>query len=729
MEFATTFHPDEKKDVAPKPEPILESMREAQAFIDKNKDLFQSISMDRSLRFKAGDAFVIDFKEGVITLDAKDFDLMRENGESEAQILWSVCHEMSHFRDLQQNPEGMLKHFEYMWSRARALAPKVEEIFIRRFGKIPPGFEEKIPFNEEIGETVTGTEKFVYDKLHLLYNSLDDMYVNDVLPLRTPSFAESGQDGKEVTRLYRDFLFPTDHDKLGQPPEEGRAVDYSSMPKSYQLAYALLRARMVKDQDVLVSDDMTQILDGFADETAKKYGFTLRKMVEQLTRYKNKEVRDPQVRYKKLKETAEPIYIKLLMADLETMPPPPPPKPKKEKGGKGKKGEPDGDEVDKTKQGTDPWQELDNKPEPIDLKTIQDFLKQKKEVDKGKEDKEKKERLTPEERAASDQASSDQRLAKKYDVDPAAAAAYRELQKSVEPYKEMLATVFGELMKTIEEKIRQFWVEGFRSGRLNVNRFIQKYGAEMATEQYHLIPFDELDVFDKKDLVSRISILPNQFHFRLIGDGSGSMNGDRIRALQQVVVLFEEAFATLEANMNHRFRMKEPVVCDTEIRMFGDVGKSKIVKPFLGSIRDMEQEMIARWKAIPEINSGYGMTHDAEVFYDILSTLKPEDEIKMKKGQLVEFVIEVTDGGSQTAQPTRNAAHTLSEKGMIVRALQIGVPSDEDKATFESIWGEDGERISDPSEIASAVSKMIAGEIRKISARIQHYEVEDESED
>lgn len=731
-----------KKSSVDKPEQGDEFMREAQTFIDRNLALFSSISGDRSLRFKAGNSFMIDFEKKEITLEANDFRNMREKGESEAQILWSVCHELSHFRDLQENPEGMLGHFEYMWVRARELAPKVENIFVRRFGEVPKQFQTRIPFDKESGETVSGLEAMIYQKIHLFYNSLDDMYVNDVLAIRTPSFGRGGQYESEVGRLYRDFLFPTDGEKIGEPPELGRPVDYSKKPKSYQFTDSLLRRRMVGDQFVLLSPDVDQLLDGYLDPTAKRLGMTIRKTVETLTRYRNVAVRDPAERYKKLKQGIESHFVRLLMEDFENMPPPQPPSEKKGKGGKEGEGEGEGKEGEGKKTENkdqnnhtnsevkpDPWMTTDDKPEPLDLQTIREYIKQKKEDDKKEEERKRRDRLNPEERLRLDQKDRDKAVCERHDADPKLAELYRELQQSVEPFKEQLANVFEDLMKTIDEKIRFFWVQGFRSGKLNIERFIYKYGAEIASEQYHLIPFDSLDVYDQKDLISRISILPNRFRFRLVGDGSGSMHGERIVALQQLTVLFEEAFASLEANMNQRFRLKEPVVCDTEVRMFGDVGRSVVVKPLMHGARDMESEMVSRWQALGQINSDYGMTYDAEAFDHISQSISTEDLEDIQKGRLVEFVVEVTDGGSQTAQETRDAVHQLSEKGIITRGLQIAEPTDEERNIFDSVWGTDGAHVADVSKVAGAIASMIENEIKKISTKIQHYEVDDNEQE
>ncbi len=703
---------------------------EAQRFIDNYRELFFAVARDRSLDFKPGAGFYIDLKKGVIFLDVKDWKLAKERGLSEWQILWSVCHEISHFYDLRESPEQMLGNFEYLERRAKELEPQVLEILRQKLGgELPEYLTREISVGEKGERTTTPIQKFLYKKLHLLYNSLDDMYVNGTLAFRSGAFDErTGSQAPEVRRLYRDFLFPTKPKEPGAPPEELEAADYANLPKSYQLAYALLRRRMVGEQEILVSPEVQAKLKGYADKTAEKFGMTLEREVTAITRSLPRPALSKKAgpwdlgwRYERIRQAVEPHFVELLMKDLEELPPPDPDGDSGESsGGGGKPG------------GENPWQELDNKPEPIDIDTVKDFIKQqnekKKEEEAKKKEAERKARLTPEQKADEAQRQEDAELCKKYDIDPAAAEEYREIERSIEPYKRELAKVFEEVMNSVSARITRFWAEGFRAGRFNVERFIKKYGAELGAEQLEIIPWESLDVYDQREFVLRLTLFPERIHVRLVLDGSGSMSSERILALKQLSALVLEALSTFEATINLRFRLKEPVRVDTEIRMFGDPGNSKIVKSFAEGKPTHDEERADRFRAFGQIDNSYGGTYDAEPFEEIARSIQASEEADLRSGKAKEFVFEITDGGSQSGQETRNAIDLLEQKGVvkgkptgvIVRGFQIGEPDESEKDTFERIWGEAGARISHPKDLAPAVAALLASELRKTEIQIQY---------
>lgn len=62
------------------------------------------------------DGFYIDLENGVVHLDTKWF---MEKGFSPEQILWATLHELSHFRDLVEDPGRMMHNFEYIRRQAK----------------------------------------------------------------------------------------------------------------------------------------------------------------------------------------------------------------------------------------------------------------------------------------------------------------------------------------------------------------------------------------------------------------------------------------------------------------------------------------------------------------------------------------------------------------------------------------------------------------------------------
>jgi len=755
----------------PELQPYVPQVRQ---FINEYQEIFYAIARDRSLRFKAGPRSFIDFKAGEINVGVDLWQWGENSGLSLWQKVWANAHEITHFGELRRAPEELLGNFEYLERRAHQLAPQVLDIWKRKSGgKIPDYLTTPVPIDRK-GTTKPYVEVFVYKQLHRLYNSLDDIYVNKELALRSPVFAPDGSQGQEVKRLYRDYLFPTNPDKRGEPPQELEAADCASRPKSVQLADVLLRYHMVPDQTILTSPEVQAKIKGYADQFAQERGITLEKEIEYITNPGNTKARSPAWRHKRIRQILEPIFVDFFLNDLEEQPLPQEQKGQKgepqegrseadqtpqdageskepeksgdeeedegeqaeEEGGETKDEgeETDGDELESTQ---DPWQTTDDRPDSIDIDTVREFIKQQKEKKKEEKREQDKERLTPEERAQSAQAQIDEKICQQYDVDPNLAEEYREFDASVEPYKKELAAVFEELMQTISQQVSRFWAEGFKSGKFNINRFIRKYGPLLAAERPDLIPWDMLDVYDQREFITRLVLFPNRLTVRLVLDGSGSMNKERIMALKQLCVLFLEGLSTFEATVNLRFRLKESIAVDTEIWMFGSQGASQVAKPLAGERIIPEEERANRFSAFGQINADYGKTCDAEPFWQINESIDSALEADLNAGKAKELIFEITDGGSNetseyadagtdAAQDTRNAIAAVETKGAVARGFQIGEPDSDEKATFDSIWGDAGAHTPHPKDLAPSVAKTLANEIRKTRFQINYYGVNED---
>ena len=663
------FHPDRKftqgaddsdKESAPDsgrknpeydlPDEVIEARREeAKRFIKHNQMLFAGIAGDTSLQFELGDWFMIDLKKGTVYLGEETFITGPEKGWSREQIFWAVCHELSHFRDLRENPKKMLENFQYMWDRSAELAPQVLDILREKMGGTLPDYLTKpVPFDDK-GKTVPWIETYLYKQLHALYNGLDDMYVNVKLPERTPLFRADSQHGPEVERLYRDILFPTDPKKKGQPPLAMQAADYSTHPKSSQLVNYVLRRRMVPDQDILISQEVQDVLDGYPNEAFQDVGMTLNDIIDSITDSGSRDAIDPGWRYEHIRSEIEPIWLEFFLKDIEVRDAPKP-KPKKRK--KNEKGgeEPEEPEESDEKDQPNGWPDTDDgNPEPIDIHVTKDFLDQqrKKAEDERKEEARKKafERLSPDEKRDVAKKLRDAKLCEQHAIDPTWAEAYRTLEESIEPYRRDLEGVFEGFMKAIEARMTTFMLQGFRSGKLDVNAFVRKYGIELTLEKYDQIPWDSLDVYIQKELESRFEIKPNEISVRLVIDGSGSMyDGVRIEAAKQLAVLFLEGFSSFEMEMNRKFRMRNPLKVNTEVWIFGSPGQAQIIKPFEDEMS--EDERAKRFRMIGELSKSRGGTCEAEPLWMIEQSVSTLREEKLRAGKSVEFLFAVTDGGS-----------------------------------------------------------------------------------
>ncbi len=718
---------DRKKPEYDLPDEVVEARRDdAKRFIKHNQMLFAGIAGDSSLSFELGDWFMIDLKKGVVSLSEETFITGQEKGWSREQIFWAVCHELSHFRDLRENPKKMYENFQYLWDRSAELAPQVLDILrVKMGGTLPEYLTAPVPFDDK-GKTVPWIETFLYKQLHGLYNGLDDMYVNVKLPERTPIFRADSSHGPEVKRLYRDILFPTDLNQKGQLPNDMQAADYSASSKSSQLVNFVLRRRMVPDQDVLVSQEVRDVLDGYPNEAFKEVGMTLNDIIDSVTDSGSRDAIDPGWRYEHIRSEIEPVWLAFFLKDIEVRDAPKP-KPKKGEGkgkGTGEPAEPK-DPQEPTNPEANGWPEPDDgNPEPIDIHVTKDFIDQqkKKADDERKEEARKRafDRMSPDEKRHAAKKLRDAKLCEQYDIDPTWAEAYRMLEKSIEPYRRDLEGVFEGFMKAIEARMTTFMLQGFRSGKLDVNAFVRKYGVELAAEEYDQIPWDSLDVYIQKELESRFEIKPNEISVRLVIDGSGSMyDGVRIEAAKQLAVLFLEGFSSFEMEMNRKFRMRNPLKVNTEVWIFGSPGQAQIIKPFEDEMS--EDERARRFRMIGELSKSRGGTCEAEPLWMIEQTLSAEREAKLRAGKSIEFLFAVTDGGSfgpsheglksvqhlpateevevegkkfsvftQAMQDARNALEALRRKGahleageqfdgIIARGFQIGERKTEER--------------------------------------------------
>lgn len=695
---------------------------EVQEFIDRFQALFQTIAGDNTLRYEAGDGFYIDLKGGVIRLDIKDFIALKEGGLNSWQILWSVCHEIAHFRDLRESPEAMLEHFEYLERRAKELVPQTLEIWKRKFGEPLPDYLTKETPRGSSGRTTTFIESFLYKKLHLFYNSLDDMYVNGTISERTPIFRTGGAHADDINHLYQNYLFPAETQRAAinpfKPSAQAESADYRTMPRSHQFAYALLRERMVKHQDVVVTDEVRGALEGYPSALAERLGLNAKILANKVTtpgaNGKEFPERDPGWRYEQIRDRLEPFFIDLLMKDMAEFELP---------------------KLERNPGNPSPWDELDQKPEPIDFDTIKQYIdgKKSKDADKNKADKAAKKAAeqTPEDRAKAAQAKADQLLCQNNGESPQIANDYRRLEQEIEPYKRELAHVFEEFMKTIQEHITSFILSGFRSGKLDVASFVREHAPDLVVDEGASIDFSRLEVYQQRELISRLKIWPDAFRVRLVVDGSGSMQGDRILMAKKVAVLLLEALATFEETMNLRFRLQKPFVVDTEVRIFGD--GDTLAKPFHQD-DPSASPIISKFKAVHAMQATGGTTKDAPSFAAIDKSLTPDRAKALQTGRAKELIIYIADGGSVTADESRRSIQTITDKGAVGRGLLIGTPSDkiedehqkqqrkEEEKIFSHLWGENGAQVGDLAKLPTIVASLLREEIAKTKIQISQYE-------
>ena len=751
---------DEEPEWPPELQPYVEETRR---FLKEYAGHFRAAAGNASLRFEAGMQTSIDLQKKIIYLSVEKFKQMKENGMSFWMIIASVCHELGHYFDLTKNPKGMLENFRYLERKAGELMPRVLEIIRQTHDPVPDYLEEPVMIDEETERTIPWIQAWIYKQLHRLYNVVDDIYVNRLIQHRVSTLHPiHGHQGAQWNLLYRDFLFPTQKGQRGVPPQEGEPYDTLDQPGSVQFGDALLRGAMVPHQPILTSERVRQVLE--APQSAS-LPITLRQRLvgpRGILSVGLRESEDPAWRYRRIREVVEPIFLELFFEDLKTQKFPL----RKEdgqgkgKGGKGKgkpssgmgipskdkqkgeKGDKGGEENKDKGEGGGEWDTDITNPEWIDASTVKDFIRQQRDVKKDEKAEERLARMTPEERAKHMKHQEIIDRLSRFDIPNPERLAdlYTELMESVDPYRKELAETFRKIMESIRERLVQFWLSGFTSGRFNVDRMIEKFGPEIAAKNYGAIDWERLTVHERREVESRLSLHPNRIRVRLVIDGSGSMTQDRILAAQQLAVLFMSALGSAESEINLAFKLSEPFVIDTEVWMYGSKRNARRVKTVASSKSDPVLEHVERVAFLQHVNSGYGGTCEAEPLWLIAQTVTPEDEEQIKEGRLRDFVFLFTDGGANEAsqfaegasseQDSRNAAHRLEQKGLIARAVQLDQStSEEEKQTFRKIWGDHGSQVSHPAQVAETVMRLLEEELKRLQFQIEYYEVNEPSEE
>ncbi len=700
MEKSFNFLAEERIST-PKKKRIInpeELRKEAEDFISFNKDILDIISGDSSLQYQVGEGSHIQFLEGKVQLGLELFKWKHElNGEKDAP-LWACCHELAHFADLVADPEGLLSNFQKSKELAREKASFFREILNKRFSKLPAWIDKERVIDEKTGEKMTGLELFLTSQRNKFYNYLDDIYVNRFVGVKLSQFGAGTS--PMVKRLYRDFLFPAK-----ARGEESGAEDlcFFMGMRVDQFGGVLLRQRMVPDQRILCHPDVYNTL------SKNFFGTSLTDLTEQIT------TPDPNLkhrkdlaslRYSKIEQFLEPEFWRLLELDFSDMEIPlDDPCNKGEGEGERSKGK-----ISNKKPDKNSITEM-----PFDIEEVKKFIEERKKFDRSKKRQENKkkryERLTPEQKKdyydrqeSLDFYRAHQERLTAEGVTAEHIMSYEALKKSVEPYRDDLATIFERAINTIEKQISFAWEKYFYSGRLDVKRLLKRYSHFFSSEEEDFfIPFDRLEAYERKEFIEKLKLQPDEFRLRFLFDNSGSMKGDIMHSARQMMVLFSEALNEFQSRLENRFRelnlTKPPILVNTQVIVWGEEDKMKEVKPLLrnGQARNGIEDRIMRYAAFAKMDASHEDTVSFPAWELVDATFLPEDRKRIKERKLVDITLETTDGLIRDSQKTRNIIHALKGKDketIITKAFLIDLP----------IIDEKGEKIRGPySEQARTV--------------------------
>lgn len=684
------FGVDKQQEVKPT-EDQQEYLTKAQGMLDSYKKFFATFADDRSLRFKVGfgNGFFTDLDTGVVNIDGKWFI---EQGYSLRKIQWAVLHELGHFLDLAGDVEGMKRNHANKVKQAKKTGAVMMKKWVDKFGSTNPELIKKLQESQKIDKksppTVLNPVEQAGLRIHHMFdNILMDIYVNHLVARKAPLFDKDGEGYKDVQEVYAQKLFPK--------------TDFTDSPRHLQFLYALLRETMVPDEKVTVTPEVQEALERRVGFIGKKT--SPKEIVEKFILPKKGRDTKLSTRDLAIQVAIEPIFLELLMKDLDDWDPQ---EPQQMEGGEGGEGEDQtgqdgnqGENKDQQQKEQEPqsgggssfdvnpfnkeYNEYEeNSPDQMNDDKTEDWAEKDAGDQKKAAEKKKNEEIEEHKSAAQKAQEAQQRLdtewCKKHEVNMRALHEYRKTEEEISPYLEDLSNLWRRI---IFGKSRQSSssIEGFfKYGELDIPKTIQEWPSISEGQ------FSEVEVMKKRVISEQLVPQPELFRVRLVGDASGSMSYERRKVLKQVYVLLSSSLREFNTYLNlTRSQTKSKLRVDTQIWAFGS--QVKLLKNFREG-EDFDDEQADAIKAFDALNLDLGGTSDELAYQSINQDLTPEDREKIERKKVMEMLFFITDGGSNNPKDARKGLDEILDTGIIARGFQIGQVSTEEKRIFEEVW-------------------------------------------
>ena len=596
---------------------------------------------------------------------------------NQPQLKWIQYHELGHFIDMRKNPEVFLDNFKKMEQDAERLT---RDIIARH----PNVDKNKL-------------KGYIYEAIHSLYNRLDDIYVNNLVGIRSPNY-RNGEYAKDVSKLYID--------KLGYSE-----ADISKLPPHEQFSIALLQDEMVGDVigHAHVSDEVEAVL-------AKKIlGRNIREIVDQKLKPTPNRLVDPRDRYNLIRAVIQPEYYKLMMDFIEE-------KLYEEENMNFNQQDQESDSQGSDSQDQDSQQDQESDSQDQDSQESQQTKNHSHQAEKNRKsssqmdadtkadfldyyeenkdseisideetvrqileffaEQQKIDAMSPKERE--DYLSKKQQ--EQFDEENNISSRERDIYESVKaridkPRKEMRNFWKNLIGNSIEYESRR--VDQQRRGKLNVNDFIDNYA--QITESQKRGDNREMDIYSRNELEAISVEKPEKIEISLVVDGSISMEeDDKIKVARETAELLMLSIKDFNDYLNQtRHQTKSKLRADTEVFVFGSYFEK--VKSFSeGKNINIEEADII--KSISKINYGYGFTADYNPLNYISATINKDQRHKISQQKIKKIVFHITDGGSNNPQEAQLAVNRLVNEGVLCFAFQIGKVDSRERAGFEYVW-------------------------------------------
>jgi len=323
---------------------------------------------------------------------------------------------------------------------------------------------------------------------------------------------------------------------------------------------------------------------------------------------------------------------------------------------------------------------------PEDIKNIVDQFKQGQEDWRARPAKENE--IKPEETAKEREKRlkelRDQQWCEQYKVDYETIQRYQKTERMIKPYLAALDSLWQRIIYGYTKEITVQAAGHYQEGEeFDVDEAVREFPKILAAE------LDKVRVMtrseDQRELVHR----PDLIRVRFIGDASGSMNDERRAILEQAFVLIFSSLRRFETYLNlTRGRTKSKLSVDTEGWVFGSTAEKKKSFRRRGSYNKEKAAIVNMFGGLREDEGG---TRDDRALEAIDESLTAADSRKIKSKKMMELVFEVTDGGTneEGIYSAKKAIAGLEQKGVIVRAFQIGTTDESEQDVFNSVWNTD----------------------------------------
>jgi len=603
---------------------------------------FSLFARDSSLQFEITGDETYSFEPGNMKVNIP-FGWFASGMWTDGEIEFANYHELSHFIDMRINPEAFMDRFDHCKKKAEELARE----YVRTH------------------QTETDQKKLkiaIYEELGSLYNILDDIYVNDLVAMRAKQYSK-GRGRDEVVSAYC---------KLG----------YSEPDLTEEIAHRQFANSLIRDAMVSRELGKTIVCDEVAEALSRKCPWLDNRTVPEIVNDKLRpinELIDPGDRYRYIKTAIEPIYIELMMKDIDKMPDERERRGDSQRSGDSSKGGGDGDggwDDDGDFFGEDrqkPKDFFDGSARNIN-KEVLDALKEKAEVDK----------MSPEERRNYQKKKSQEKFDKKYEITPGMREEIGQIEKLTDTARRKMLSFWDNLIGRSVEYV-PVTKERQSRGRLNVGSVIKSY-ANLEAEMRRTGSWGEPKIYDRPGHERRYSENLESIEVSLLVDCSGSMGKrGRVQAAKKATALMLYSLKDFNAKLrNSQSYTRSKLRANSEVLRFGST--LDIPKPFDDRNTRHDDSDAHIIKTITGINDNLGGTNDVLALQEVMKELTGDKIAKMKGEKLRKIVFVITDGRPDDVAKSIQAVRSLAENGVVMVGFKIGDSDADEMKDFQRVW-------------------------------------------